>query len=426
MFETVILGGGAAGTGPLVWAARHGLLSDWLDAGIAIVDARRTLGGTIGRYALNADTAGGTFLECLSTPSSTLAPLRSDPATLALEPWRDFLPPMPLVGQFLQRLGEIMTAEVRQHPRSRFFSGARCRALRLARDNTVQAELELAGGERIALRARSAVIALGGHPVSWRQAQPAPGTALGYWRHRILCSDALLRQGGVAEAVRRLSQARDLPRAVVLGGSHSAFSAVWVLLERLPGVRFGRGGITVLYRRPPRLFYPSRAAAIADGYSFTEADVCPATGRVHRLGGLRGDGREIWRRLRGMPGTAPEPRVAAHSLHELSARDLRSLLDAADIIIPAFGYRLASVPIFAPSGSPIPLAAAGPSVGPDSRMLTAHGTPLPRVFGIGLGSGFRPYGAMAGEPSFDGQQNSLWLYQNGLGALIHEGVRAAV
>jgi hypothetical protein len=51
-----------------------------------------------------------------------------------------------------------------------------------------------------------------------------------------------------------------------------------------------------------------------------------------------------------------------------------------------------------------------------------HGGALPNVFAVGLGSNYQPWGKMAGEPSFDGQQNSLWLYQNGLGQLIYQGV----
>ncbi|MGO8851229.1 hypothetical protein [Mycobacterium sp.] len=100
----------------------------------------------------------------------------------------------------------------------------------------------------------------------------------------------LLAQGGAEEVARGLARTGRMPRAVILGGSHSAFSAASMLLERLPGVRFGLGGVRILYRSEPRVMYPSRAEASAESYGFTEADVCQATGRVHRVGGLRGDG----------------------------------------------------------------------------------------------------------------------------------------
>jgi hypothetical protein len=56
-------------------------------------------------------------------------------------------------------------------------------------------------------------------------------------------------------------------------------------------------------------------------------------------------------------------------------------------------------------------------------LLAADGAPIPAVFGVGLGNGFVPRGAMVGEASFAGQQNSLWLYQNGLGEMIYRGAR---
>src|SRR5690348_11919126 len=117
--ETIILGAGPAGTGALVWAARNGLLGDWLDAGIAVVEQSESLGGTMGRYALNADTLGGTFLECLEGPSCEpeLVALRRHPATIALARWRDRLPPLELAGRFLDKLGVALRAMFRRHPR---------------------------------------------------------------------------------------------------------------------------------------------------------------------------------------------------------------------------------------------------------------------------------------------------------------------
>lgn len=50
-----------------MYALRRGLLPRLLDAGIAVVDPQEQMGGgTIGRYAINSDTTGGTFLECLA------------------------------------------------------------------------------------------------------------------------------------------------------------------------------------------------------------------------------------------------------------------------------------------------------------------------------------------------------------------------
>ena len=153
---------------------------------------------------------------------------------------------------------------------------------------------------------------------------------------------------------RGLARTGRMPGAVILGGSHSAFSAAWMLLERLPGVRFGLGGVQILYRSEPRVMYPSRAEARAESYGFTEADVCQATGRVHRVGGLRGDGREVWRRMHGKAGVAPDRRAIAGPIRDLSRAELIRLLDDADLIVSALGYRLATVPVFDAKGDAVP------------------------------------------------------------------------
>ena len=426
MFETVILGAGPAGTGPLVWAARAGLLNDWLQRGVALVDRRAAMGGTIGKYALNADTQAGTFLECLQggAADSPLAELRPCDEAHDLSACTAETPPLPMVGRFLNRLGVTLAAELAGAPRSRFFGGMEATSVQCCRDGSVLADLAGAGGQRLSVRAASAVLALGGRQTSWRNAELQPGIRLDRWQRKILPSDRLMAHGGAELANRMLSRGRR-PLAVIVGGSHSAFSAAWTLLEQMPALRFSPDGVLLLYRSSPRVFYPSREEALADGYRFTDADVCQATGRVHRLGGLRGDGRQVWRRSQHRDGTPRDPRFLPRALADVAPDELGRLLDAADLIIPSFGYRLRTVPVRAADGTLIRLARGGPSVDGQARLLTEHGTPLPNIFGVGLGSGFRPWGAMGGEASFHGQQNSLWLYQNGLGALIHDGVSRA-
>lgn len=426
MFETMILGAGPGGTGPLVWAAGAGLLDDWLERGIAVVDRHFTVGSSVGRYALRADTLGGTFLECLDgvAAGAGLAALRDDPIVRTLEAYRDTLPPLSLVGDFLQRLGRAVAVKFQRHTRSRLVVPAHVLALRLRRDGSVVAALARHDGSRCELHAASAVLALGGRPpMNWREIELHPGLRLRRWRHKIVPSDRLLARGGAAMVEAELVRHGTSPRVVILGGSHSAFSAAWVLLHCMPMLRFRAGSVQILYRSAPSVFYPSRAAAAADGYGFTEADVCPATGRVHRLGGLRGDGRDIWRRLHGLGDAPAEDRAVMRAIRRMASVELAAALDAADLIVLAFGYRLATIPIYAAEGTRVALMRSGASVDAWARLRTADGGILPDVFGIGLGSGFRPWGTMAGETGFRGQQNSLWLYQHDLGGLIYTAAR---
>ena len=426
MYETVILGGGPAGTGSLVWAARHGRLSAWLERGVALVERTAALGGSLGEYPLNADSRGTSFLECLDGPNceAMLADVKTDPVTRELERYRDAQPTLGLVDRFERRLGAALMKEFASQPNSRAFTGTTALAIQRKPDHSVAVLTTTSDGRRAVVRAASAVVALGGRPnTSWAGVELAPGLDLGQWRAKIVSSHRLLTQGGADEVARRLTRTGRTPQVVIMGGAHSAFSAAWMLLERIPGVRFGPQGVQILHRTQPRPTYPSRAAARADAYEFSESDVCQATGRVHRLGGLQGDGREVWRGIHAKPGTDRDRRAVTIPIGSLARADLIGLLDNADLIIPALGYRLAVPPIFDADRRPVVLASEGPAVGPDSRLLAADGTTIPDVFGVGLGSGFTPWGAMEGEASFSGQQNSLWLYQNGLGETIYTGAR---
>jgi hypothetical protein len=164
-----------------------------------------------------------------------------------------------------------------------------------------------------------------------------------------------------------------------------------------------------------------------DGYAVRDSDICPVTNRVHRLGGLRNRGRDLCRQLTRRPGTVPEPRIHMLSLADpaLSVAQLRGLFDEAALIVTAVGYRLRTMPVFDSDGRPMDLAAdhGQRAVERDCRLRLTDGGSLPNVFAMGLGSGYLPWGRMGGEAGFDGQQNSLWLYQNDIGAVVYEEVQ---
>jgi hypothetical protein len=111
-------------------------------------------------------------------------------------------------------------------------------------------------------------------------------------------------------------------------------------------------------------------------------------------------------------------------MQQFSATELRSKLERAALVIPCFGYRSAMLPIFDVHGERLSLnAEAGrAAVDEDSRLLLGDGTSLANLFCIGLGTGYRLPARMGGEPNFDGQANSLWLYQNDIGEVIYRAI----
>jgi hypothetical protein len=98
------------------------------------------------------------------------------------------------------------------------------------------------------------------------------------------------------------------------------------------------------------------------------------------------------------------------------------VLDQADIVIGALGYRPHALPLLDKHGERIALAAHAPGrprlVDQQCRVVDASGRPVANAFGIGLAAGFVPSGKLGGEPSFRGKANGLWLWQNDVGQLI--------
>lgn len=409
MIGTLILGAGAGGLGPLVYAARHGLLDGWRRQGLTVIERRHEPRSALGRYALLADSFAPSFLEGLDGPAPhpLLGRARESDEGRALLRFADVRPPLPVVGAFLQRLEAEMEAAL-----GGFARGREVRSLHLRPDHV---EVEVTRGDagtRERLEAKTVILALGGTPL-------ASGDP---W-----ASDQLLTEEGIERALAEhgplVRAAR--PEVVIVGGSHSAFSAAWLLVRQAAAGLFADGAIALVMPRAPAIFYRSAADAESDGYrAFTVDDICPRTGRVHQLGGLRGDGRELWRRISRRPGTTFEPRIRLLE-RERDGVEIEERLARATIVVPATGYAPARVPTFS-RGDAIALRTARPSVDDRCRVLTASGAPLERVFSLGMASGFVPSGSMGGEPSFRGHTNGVWLYQHHLGQRVYEGVQSVL
>ncbi len=425
MLSSLIIGGGPGGLGPLLWAAQAGVLPEWFARGVLIVDRQHALGGTLGRYAINSDSLGGAYLEFLDAPGTPapLRALRDHPVTHQMEVYYDGFPPLDLVYRFLRVLGATMESMIAAQPGCAFWNNTDVRSLHLLPDGSLEARTVAPDGTAAKITARTAIVALGGRQ-NWMRQSLCQGLTLEDCSARyVMPSDRLLSHSGVAEAIRVL-RGDPLRPVVILGGSHSAYSSAWTLAHLVPPEVLGTRAVFMLQRRPPRIFYPTREAAEADGHVVKDEDICPRTRRVNRLGGLRSDGRDMWRRIAAKPGTTAETRFIVLSLEQLSSAQVSELLAQAALVVPAFGYRSATLPIFDSRGRRLALNAdaGGSNVDQACRLMLADVGTIENVFGIGLGTGFRPFGPMGGEPSFDGQANSLWLYQNGIGAMVHRGI----
>jgi hypothetical protein len=279
------------------------------------------------------------------------------------------------------------------------------------------------GGARITVTADHAVIAMGAKPrADLGQLALLPGLDLHPHEHKLCHANALLdRRVGLPPRLRRaIARTRE---AVVVGGSHSAWSAAWLLIHDR-GLRDDRGRpprVTVLHRSPLRFFFRSVARARAAGYEFDEtSDVCPQTGLVNRHGGLRADAHGLaWAATHN--GRADGPVRAISLIDEEGARATTSeALDRAGAVIAAVGYEANLPAITRPDGSPIRLATteSGLQVTEQARLVSTEGTELPQLLAFGLGAGQKATGTLAGEPSYTGRLDAVRLYQNEVGGIV--------
>lgn len=431
----VVVGGGPAGAGLLLAARGAGLLDELLALPLAIVERGEAVGvGELGDYAINSDSHAESF-------SRAVAAKGEPPLSLAFatphgqEVARRRGAPVALgtAAAFLAGACEELRGALAASGRDPFLTGLEAvSARRRATGDGWRVRCRaVADGGGIEFDATSLILATGAHQPTdrlWHEivlGQPL----LPRFEGKVVQSSTLLSHAGAAAAIRDLA-ALATPKVAIIGGSHSAMACARLLLDAAPALRFGAGGVAILHRRPLRLTYASPEAALAEGYAdFGPDDICARTGRVFPLAGFRGDARDLLRRAWRLSGSGPEPRLRLHRLGQESEADAERILEEADLIVAAFGYRPRALPLFDTAGAPIAVnaetgGAAAPLVDARSRVLAADGTPVPGVFGIGLAAGY-PLRGTHGEPSFEGQANGLSLWHGEIGAAICRDVITA-
>ncbi|HEY0270521.1 MAG TPA: DegT/DnrJ/EryC1/StrS family aminotransferase [Sphingomonas sp.] len=425
----VVVGGGPAGTALLCAAGKAGRLDALARAGIAIVDRGDHIGaGRLGAYEISSDSTAETFLSADGALPAGLS-LAGDPAERAIRDHAGALGvPLPRVGAYLDRLGETLADRLTTLG-GHVLTGHEVIASQATHDGLWRTRAHrLSDGASIELLSRTLVVATGGHQPAIRLAEEkvAGRSLVERCGERLIQSDTVLAAGGL-QAVRALLPGGRGPRIAIVGGSTSAVTAAVRLIKA--DLDLGANAITLLHRQPLRLFYPSAEAARADGYAdFGPDDICPVSGFVYRLAGLRLEARELIVHALGIGGRVGDPRLRLHQLQGDDDAVAATILDEADLVIAAFGYRPHALPLIDARGRAIRLNSEGPIHGPmvdaRCRLLAANGQPVPGVLGIGLAAGFVPSGNLGGEKSFTGQANGLWMWQNDVGRMIVDAILA--
>jgi hypothetical protein len=425
-YGVVFCGGGPAAIGVVVCAAANGRLDELLSRGVCIVEREAVIGpGALGHYPISANTRGATFLRALDTaqPQNVFERVRADPATQALDRLRSVFPRLPLVGRHLESMGRAVRELVEASPGCAVIARHAVREVRLLAGGGVSVVADpVDGGPAVTATAEHAVIAMGGTPRrGLGELMLLPGLALGAYAEKICHAAALLDDRvGVAPKLRRAIA--DRRAAVVIGGSHSAWSAAWMLVHD-PDLRDADGRppkVTVQHRSPVRFFFWDTARACAAGYVFDETrDVCPQTGRVHRHGGLRADAHALaWAATRN--GRHGPLRSMSLGDDRRSRAAAERALDEAGAIVAAVGYQPNLPALFWPDRSPLRLASDdnGAQVTELAQLVSADGTVLPELLALGLGAGPRAFGDLAGEPAYAGRLDAVSLYQAEVGRIV--------
>ncbi|MFL6099787.1 MAG: SidA/IucD/PvdA family monooxygenase [Actinomycetales bacterium] len=390
----VVVGGGPAMLGLLTAASRE-QLDELAREGLVIVDAasRERFGaGQLGRYRVRSDTRGRVFTEyCEWLEGGFDDDLDAETRRLMRRCSTDEPVPLTVAGRLLRQAGQRLVEALSKRPRVTILD--RTELVSMAPDpDGVELSLRGNGGVR-RLRASTVVLGIGGAPRFPSDVRPDLAVDV----H----SDSVLRDPGLRALLSRLDPQR--PRVAVVGGSHSAFAVAGRLLRTdLP---WTDGSIRILHRSPILMTYSDVEAARADGQSVAADDICPATGLVHRFGGLRTDAAALYRRVR----SGAEPRVRLVPMSGRPADELGPP-DGREQRVWATGYdspvrSLLSVDNHRAASTPTAASWDG-----DGR-LVVDGRVSPRVLGMGLGTARPRTERTGGEPAFTGSIDGVWFYQ---------------
>ncbi|WNJ19039.1 non-hydrolyzing UDP-N-acetylglucosamine 2-epimerase [Pontibacter sp. G13] len=411
-YDTVIIGGGPAGTGLLMKAMKDGELEPLLNLGICLIEKSDTLvAGNLPEFRVNSDTYSKVFLECLEGSTGDYLDLDKLKEELAeFDEFADRSIPLPLTRKFLEGVGDQLHGILQAHSQSDV--KLRTEILKIQVNDTGNYTLFTSDHQKI--QADRVVIAVGG--------KPAFGHLCPSRLDQTAHSDEILR-GKKDPLLTGLPSQNS--KVVIAGGSHSAFSVVDYLLTHFPEKFSAEFPIEVWANESPKIYFPTAEEASENGYEeFTEADICPVTQRLFRLAGLRMDGRARYMDMLGMNGGPAENR-AVFSQIDPHSDDFSQAMEASDLLIEATGYTFNTPSFFNTDHHRIEFQGEITRhwVDDQCRMLTQEGEALLGVYGVGLASGFLPGTELGGEPSFRGQTNGLWYYQNLIADLILQQIQ---
>lgn len=258
LYKLVIIGGGPAGVGVLIRAARTGFLPRLLDPqlhgtqqdletsercgmkqkGVAILhddDASSFGSGNLGHYQINSNTFAKSLLSSVLDEKPELDPpesikktflehVREHESTQRLEQIGLATACLVEMGNFLRYVGGCVLQELASHSEtSTCLLNTSATKFDVLESGIIRVEAQH-NGERIVLHTEHLALAMGGR-------QELPSLDNPVLMAKMFTSETCLRADGFARLREHLLNASD-KKVCIVGGSHSSFSVAWMLLNK--------------------------------------------------------------------------------------------------------------------------------------------------------------------------------------------------
>jgi hypothetical protein len=386
VFQCQVVGAGPAGLSFLIAlcnriadqaGAQNSRLQALLDS-LVILDADKTAGGVMADYQINANTDSVDVVRGIAD-NTPFSKLRDD--YLQLPETRQALIPLPDIGGLLIRpMVEIASNLLGER--------LRCNS-RVKKVIVKSGEISsLDESHQTLVRSKTLVLCCGGREELIDE--------LSSWRDKTHFGTDFLRLKGIEALPKRQGC------IVIIGSSHSSFSAAWRLLHDPLVASYATGKQIYILQRSELVKLrcsPEFADAHALPYD-VDNDICPVTGLVYRNAGLRKDARDLYLQMQ----SGKEKRVKLLRINELSEQG--RLLDDAALVVQCVGFQ-ACFPEIEVDGKSCRIeekSKLGELRDADS------GEVIPGLYGYGLGVHILPEGEARGEKSFTGSPHGLLTY----------------
>lgn len=356
-----------------------------LDSLIAI-EGNHQPGGVLGSYQINANTDADEIVSCLldETPFSDLR----DHYLQQPEAHQPLIPLSKVGKLILKPIANIITSLLGDN----LLLNTKVTHIEICRN-----ECKSFGSDhQLLARSQKMVLCCGGREVLLKELFP--------WRQKTVLTAPLLQMKNTNLLPQQLGS------ILIIGSSHSSFSAAWRFLNDPALLSYANGRDIIMLQRntlvklrctPEFAFQNQLPFDVID-------DVCPVNGLVYRNAGLRKDAKALYLQIK--KGT--EKRVRLEPMASLS--DAKHLLDDAALIVQCTGFR-ANLPEITLNGITQKVRPRS-NFGELSDIKTEK--EIPNLFGFGLGIQIIPEGDYRGEKSFSGSSDGVLPYPNAVAPVI--------